>query len=95
MTTHTHIHTRTLSKKTKTLKLARQASGTLSKVTSMIEEDIYCPEIIQQVDSTIGLLRSARKELLEGHLDTCVLKQLRDNKSEAVKELLKIYDISN
>jgi len=90
-----HIHTPTSAKKVKTLKLARQAQGTLLKVIKMVEDDAYCPEIIQQADSVSGLLKSLRKELLAGHLDTCALNQLRTNKSEAVKELMKIYDISN
>lgn len=82
-------------KTAKSLKLARQAQGTLAKVVQMIESETYCPEIIQQADSVSGLLKSLRKELLAGHLDTCVLNQLKENKSAAVKELMKIYDISN
>ncbi len=93
MTTHTHKPVP--AKKIKTLKLARQAQGTLLKVIQMIEADVYCPEIIQQADSVSGLLKSLRKELLAGHLDTCALNQLKANKSEAVKELLKIYNISD
>ncbi|MCX6788867.1 MAG: metal-sensing transcriptional repressor [bacterium] len=90
-----HIHKPVAAKKIKSLKLARQAQGTLIKVIEMIESDIYCPEIIQQADSVSGLLKSLRKELLAGHLDTCALNQLKENKSEAVKELLKIYNISD
>lgn len=93
MTAHTHKPMP--AKKIKILKLARQAQGTLLKVVQMIEADVYCPEIIQQADSVSGLLKSLRKELLAGHLDTCALNQLKANKSEAVKELLKIYNISD
>lgn len=90
-----HPHKALSAKKAKSLKLARQAQGTLTKVITMIETDAYCPEIIQQADSVSGLLKSLRKELLAGHLDTCALNQLKTNKSEAVKELLKIYNISD
>lgn len=83
------------TKKTKSLKLAKQARGTLEAVINMIEQDKYCPEIIQQADSVIGLLKSTKKELLAGHLDTCALIQLKENKESAVKELLKIYNLSN
>lgn len=82
-------------KKTKSLKLAKQARGTLDKVISMIENDAYCPEIIQQADSVAGLLRSVKKELLAGHLDTCMIKRLKENKDDAISELLKIYNLSN
>jgi len=81
--------------KAKALKCSKQAQGTLIKVVEMIEKDTYCPEIIQQVDSVIGLLKTAKRELLAGHLDTCVAHQLIDNKKKAIEELLKIYNLSN
>jgi DNA-binding FrmR family transcriptional regulator len=59
----------------------------------MVDENRYCPDIIQQIDSVIGLLHSARKELLKGHLDSCIVEQLKSDKDGAVKELLKIYNM--
>jgi len=61
----------------------------------MMEKDAYCTEIIQQVDSVTCLLKSVKKELLAGHLDTCAIHQLKENKEKAIKELLKIYNLSN
>lgn len=83
------------NKKQRALKLAKQARGTLDTVIAMIEGNTYCPEIIQQTDSVMGLLRSVERELLAGHLDTCVLKQMRADKDGAIRELLKIYRLSN
>lgn len=83
------------SQKGKALKLARQAQGTLEKVIHMIEADVYCPEIIQQADSVAGLLRSVKRELLAGHLDTCAVQRLKENKKAAIEELMKIYKLSN
>lgn len=78
----------------KSLKLARQSAGTLQKVLSMIEENEYCPDIIQQIDSVIGLLKSSRKELLTGHLGHCLEKNISRDKQKTIDELLKIYSIS-
>ncbi len=89
------MHKELSLKKTKSLTLARQARGTLDKVIAMIESDAYCPEIIQQADSVSGLLKSVKKELLIGHLNTCAVHQLKENKDQAIKELLKIYNLSN
>lgn len=83
------------SNKAKTLKCVKQGQGTLAKVTEMIEQDKYCPEIIQQVDSIIGLLKTAKRELLVGHLDHCVVHQMKENKAKAIDELIKIYNLSN
>lgn len=82
-------------KKQKSLKLAKQARGTLNKVIEMMETDEYCPNIIQQVDSVCGFLKSVKRELLAGHLDSCAMKKMLENKDQAIKELLKIYNLSN
>jgi len=82
-------------KKAKSLKLAKQARGTIEKVIAMIESDAYCPDIIQQADSATGLLKTVKKELLAGHLDTCAIHRLKENKDQAIAELLKIYNLSN
>lgn len=78
----------------KAQKLSRQASGILRKVDAMIEEDAYCPNIIQQVDAVIGCLASLRRELLSGHLEHCLAHKMLENKEKTIKELMKLYNIS-
>lgn len=77
----------------KSVKLVNMASGSLSKASTMIIEGRYCPEVIQQIDSVIGLLHSTRKELLKGHLESCLVEQVKTDKDGAIKELLKIYNM--
>ena len=78
---------------TKARKVINMAVGSLSKIPTMVDEKTYCPSIIQQLDSVIGLLHSARKELLKGHLESCLTERLKTDKEGAVKELLKIYNM--
>ena len=77
----------------KAVKLVNMASGSIGKVSKMISDHHYCPDVIQQLDSVIGLLHSARKELLKGHLESCLVKQLQSNKEGSIKELLQIYNM--
>ena len=79
----------------KAKKVINMAVGSISKLPRMVEAKHYCPEIIQQIDSVIGLLKSARTELLRGHLDSCLTERLQNDKEGAVKELLKIYNMQN
>ena len=72
-------------------KLIKVAAGSLNKIPIMIEDKRYCPDIIQQIDSVIGLLKKSRTELLQGHLSSCLVERLKRDKEGAVKELLKIY----
>ena len=80
--------------KSSSLTLAKQAQGTLLKVLEMIENDVYCPETIQQIESVIGLLKSAKRDLLSGHLDSCLVDRLNKDKDQTIKELVKIYNLS-
>jgi len=91
---HKHIHKyKEGDINNKSVKLVNMASGSLAKVSAMIVEGRYCPEVIQQIDSVVGLLHSTRKELLKGHLESCIVEQLKSDKDGAVKELLKIYNM--
>lgn len=72
----------------------KKSIGISSKVLGMIEEDKYCPEIIQQIDATIGLLNSAKKTLLKGHLDHCLEDKLKENRQGTLDELIKIFNLS-
>ena len=77
----------------KARKVINMAVGSISKIPNMVLEKRYCPEIIQQIDSVIGLLKSARTELLCGHLNSCLSERLKNDKGGTVKELLKIYNM--
>lgn len=77
----------------KARKVINMAIGSVSKIPQMVDENRYCPEVIQQIDSVIGLLHSARKELLKGHLESCLVERLKTDKEGSIKELLKIYNM--
>jgi CsoR family transcriptional regulator, copper-sensing transcriptional repressor len=72
----------------------KKASTLLSRVLKMIEDDKYCPDIIHQNLSVIGLLRSANEQLLEGHLGHCFKEAMQSDNAkkqqQMTDELLKI-----
>ncbi len=76
----------------------KKASGTIKKVEKMIEEDIYCADIAQQINAAIGLLKNANNKLLENHIKCCgANKLLSKNTKEVddfVKELIRVRDVS-
>jgi DNA-binding FrmR family transcriptional regulator len=80
--------------KKSSLKLIKQAAGTANKLGELIEADEYCPLVIQQLDSAIGLLKSARKHLITGHLNSCLVKKLKQDKEKTISELIKIYNLN-
>lgn len=76
----------------------KKSIGTLNKVLQMIEQDVYCADVAQQINASIGLLRSANHDLLKDHLACCRAKSLHTGWSTAVdfiEEFARVRDMSN
>lgn len=86
-------HEELIKNKQKSSLSIKKAQGTISKILQMIEDDKYCPDIIQQIDAVIGLLKSSKRTLLKGHLDHCLEDKLKENRKNAIEELIKILDL--
>ena len=76
----------------------RKSAGMIKKVEKLVEEGAYCVDIVQQVNATIGLLKSINSKLLENHIKCCWSKKLlsKDPKEvdDFVKELVRTRDVS-
>jgi len=67
----------------------RKSMGTLDKVGELIAHGKNYGAVIQQIDAAIGLAQSAKKVLMNQHLEQ-VVKQSKNNK-RLVTELQKLY----
>lgn len=62
--------------------------GQVRGVRRMVEEDVYCVDILTQVSAIQSALNSFNKVLLGNHIKTCVSDDIRAGKEEAVDELV-------
>ena len=62
--------------------------GQIRGIKRMVDENIYCPDILVQVAAVNAALNSCNKVLLENHIKTCVTQDIKDGKEETVDELL-------
>ena len=62
--------------------------GQIRGIKRMVEEDVYCPEILVQVTAVNAALNSFNKVLLGNHIKTCVTQDIKDGKEDTVDELL-------
>lgn len=88
-----------IADKQKLILTAKKALWTLNKVIDMTEKDVYCVDIAQQVNATIGLLKSLNSQLLENHLMCCGKNKLVSSdpkeRDEFIAELIKAWAITN
>ena len=61
----------------------------------MVGEEKYCIDIITQSSAIKEALSSVENLILENHLSTHVVEQMKEGKEkQATKEILKIYKLS-
>ncbi|MBP7898647.1 metal-sensing transcriptional repressor [Candidatus Gracilibacteria bacterium] len=76
----------------------KKASTLLRKITTMVEDDVYCIDVMQQNLAVIGLLKSAHHSLMEGHLSSCVKTALdtgsASKKEQMIEEILKVSKLA-
>lgn len=64
--------------------------GQVRGIRNMVEQDIYCTDILMQVAAVTAALNSFNKELLAAHVRTCVANDIRAGREEAVDELVDV-----
>ena len=76
---------------------AKIIRGQLDGLVGAIEEEVYCPELLEQSLSIQRSLKSLDAFLLENHLRTHVKQQMsrKGEEERAVKELVKVYTLTN
>ena len=73
----------------------KRLNGLSAKLEQMIDEDAYCPDLLQMALNMKGHLEHIQGQVLESHLKTCAQKQLgTKNEEEFVKELVSVIGLS-
>lgn len=64
--------------------------GQIRGIRSMVEENAYCVDILNQAAAANAALNAFSRELLENHLRTCVAEDIRQGKDETIDEFAQI-----
>lgn len=57
----------------------------------MINDDIYCRDVLIQLSAIENSIRSLSNHILENHLYTCVIKDLEKENLEVIDELINLF----
>lgn len=86
MNTKDHMDTR--ERVAHRLKIAR---GQLDKVLEMVENDDYCVDVIHQSRAIQSALKEVDYLLLENHLETCVVRFVKEGKTKnSIEEIMTL-----
>lgn len=64
--------------------------GQIRGIKGMVEEDVYCTDILVQVSAAKAALDGFSKVLLANHIKTCVTEDIKAGKEETVDELVTL-----
>lgn len=64
--------------------------GQVRGIKRMVEEGVYCTDILVQVSAVNAALNSFNKVLLANHIRSCVAEDIRAGKDETIDELVTV-----
>lgn len=78
--------------KQKIIRRLKIIEGQVRGLQEMVEQDIYCIDVITQTSAVKQALSGIEDVLMESHLSTCLIHQIQKGKEKkAVEEMVKVY----
>ena len=78
--------------KQKLIKRLKIIEGQVRGLQDMLLKDAYCIDVITQTSAVKNALSGVEDALMENHLSTCVVHQIKKGKENtAIAEILKVY----
>lgn len=67
-----------------------RAIGQLNGVKTMIDDNRYCGDVLTQLAAAESAIRRVSEMVLQEHMETCVVQEIRDGKDEVVDEAMAL-----
>ena len=78
--------------KQKLIRRLKIIEGQIRGLQDMLTQDAYCIDVITQTSAVKQALSGVEDVLMESHLSTCAVSQIKKGKEEkAIGEILKVY----
>lgn len=65
--------------------------GQLTGIKKMIQNDIYCNDVLVQLSAVENSVKSLSNHILEKHLYSCVTRDLENGNLEIIDELIGLF----
>jgi CsoR family transcriptional regulator, copper-sensing transcriptional repressor len=81
-----------------TLRRLKTIEGHLGGVIRMVEQDAYCIDVIRQIQAVDAALNKVSAQILENHLNSCVITAIKGNnakeREKVLKEITEVFEMS-
>jgi CsoR family transcriptional regulator, copper-sensing transcriptional repressor len=81
-----------------TLRRLKIIEGHVRAVIRMVEEDTYCIDVIRQIQAIDSALNKVSTQILENHLNSCVITAIKGDdpkeRERVLKEITDVFDMS-
>jgi CsoR family transcriptional regulator, copper-sensing transcriptional repressor len=78
------------------LKRLKTVEGHLRGIQRMVEEEAYCVDVIRQIQAVQAALNKVSNNILEEHLNSCVITAIRgddpDERERVLKEISGVFE---
>jgi Uncharacterized protein conserved in bacteria len=70
------------------LNRCNRIEGQIRGVKGMLEKDVYCDDILNQIAAAQSALNALSRVILEKHIKTCVIDRLQQGENEVIDEFM-------
>ena len=78
------------------LRRLKTVEGHLRGIQRMVEEEAYCMDVIRQIQAVQAALNKVSTQILEEHLNSCVITAIRgedaDERERVLKEISGVFE---
>ena len=83
-----------MTEKENNIRRLKTIEGHIRGVQRMIDDDIYCIDVIRQVNAIQAALNKISINILDSHLNSCLISAIRGDDSKATEKVLReIVDV--
>ena len=68
-----------------------RAIGQLNGIKAMVDSDRYCGDVLTQLAAVESAVKAISREVMQDHLETCVVEQIQAGDTEVVDEVMRLF----
>jgi DNA-binding FrmR family transcriptional regulator len=78
------------------LRRLKNVEGHIRGIERMVEEEVYCIDVIRQIQAVQAALNKINAVILDNHLNSCLITAVRgedpEERERVLKEIIDVYE---